>query len=495
MNGRDLTQCPLCGAEPNGVSALASYIDVYQIECRRCGSVKITGLLLRTKSIKPKIAPYLSAYTRECTETEKASEILDDSNFQGISQRFAKTPISTKLDRLLTLLSKRTGYHGAKARFSPEWDYPLIYAENSVEAVYHRSELASKGYVEIMKGDELIVTHAGWERLEKNEEMNARSAHKKGDKVKSWDVFISHASEDKSSVVEPLAEALKKRGLKVWYDRWVLTIGDSLRQSIDLGLSESRFGIVVLSQAFFQKNWPRWELDGLVQREIEEQKVILPVWYGVDKNDVTSYSPSLANIVAGTTRNGIESLADELVTAMETGLNESSSLENRQNVKDSPWEIIFQQGSIPFEQVNSDNPNIKIIRIGIKNCTNKKLESCYVRIEKILIPNRSSLFFIFDEPKISTPQPTKQLFSINPGDIEYIPIIQFDKINGGLAGLGIEVLCYSLEGYKNLDPRQEYIFSIRVSAEVGQPIECTYKVWLDNMTTLRFQETVADFVA
>lgn len=81
-----------------------------------------------------------------------------------------------------------------------------------------------------------------------------------------YDVFISHASEDKDSLVRPLAQRLKQERLEVWYDEFSLRPGDSLRRSIDRGLSKSRHGIVVLSQSFFQKNWPQWELDGLVQR-------------------------------------------------------------------------------------------------------------------------------------------------------------------------------------------------------------------------------------
>ena len=335
MTGRDLTTCPLCGDAPRQVFAVATHIDVYQIECPRCGSVKVTGLLLRTKSIKPKIAPYLSAYTRECTETDQASEILDVSNFEQIAQRFAKTSISKKIDRLLMLLAKRSEFHGAIACFSPEWDYPVIRAENPEEAIYHRSELARQGYIELKQGDELIVTHDGWERLEKTEDVDAAPSREKVQKVKSWDVFISHASEDKGAVVEPLARALKERGLHVWYDQWILTIGDSLRRSIDHGLVESRFGIVVLSHAFFQKHWPQLELDGLTQKEIGGQKVILPVWHGVDINDVTSYSPSLANRVAGSTIKGIESLANELVEAMGVGAKELYSLDKNKDLKDS----------------------------------------------------------------------------------------------------------------------------------------------------------------
>jgi hypothetical protein len=68
-----------------------------------------------------------------------------------------------------------------------------------------------------------------------------------------YDVFVSHASEDKAAVVTPLANALKQRGLSVWFDHFELRIGDSLRRKIDAGISRSRFGIVVLSPAFFAK--------------------------------------------------------------------------------------------------------------------------------------------------------------------------------------------------------------------------------------------------
>lgn len=73
-------------------------------------------------------------------------------------------------------------------------------------------------------------------------------------------LFISHASEDKSDVVRPLANALKEAGLTVWYDEFELRIGDSLRRKIDKGLASSRFGVVVLSKAFFGRGWPEYEL-------------------------------------------------------------------------------------------------------------------------------------------------------------------------------------------------------------------------------------------
>lgn len=131
---------------------------------------------------------------------------------------------------------------------------------------------------------------------------------------RTFDVFISHASEDKDEVVRPLANALVKDGLSVWYDEFELRIGDSLRRKIDRGLASSRFGIIVLSQAFFGKGWPEYELDGLVTRATSGEQVLLPVWHNVSKREVMSYSPSLADRLArSTSTHTVEEIAEEIV--------------------------------------------------------------------------------------------------------------------------------------------------------------------------------------
>lgn len=88
------------------------------------------------------------------------------------------------------------------------------------------------------------------------------------DAVETFDVFISHASEDKEDLVQELADKAKVAGLKVFYDRDAIRWGDSLRARIDHGLANSRFAVVVLSEAFFRKEWPKRELDGLFGLEI-----------------------------------------------------------------------------------------------------------------------------------------------------------------------------------------------------------------------------------
>lgn len=120
---------------------------------------------------------------------------------------------------------------------------------------------------------------------ERNSVQNIEASDMK--QFENFDFFISHASEDKDDFVRHLANELTELGLKIWYDEFSLEIGDSLRRSIDYGLGNSRFGIVVLSRAFFAKQWPQYELDALVNKAMSGEKVILPIWHGVQHQDVS----------------------------------------------------------------------------------------------------------------------------------------------------------------------------------------------------------------
>ena len=113
-----------------------------------------------------------------------------------------------------------------------------------------------------------------------------------------WDFFISHASVDKAATVRPLAELLLAGGARVWFDEFELRVGDDLRARIDDGLARSRFGVVVLSNAFLEgRHWTENELSGL----FASQKRILPIWHHVSYDEVAGYSPMLAGRVALTT--------------------------------------------------------------------------------------------------------------------------------------------------------------------------------------------------
>lgn len=95
------------------------------------------------------------------------------------------------------------------------------------------------------------------------------------------DVFICHASEDKSSVVEPLISAFKEARISYWYDKNEIKWGDSLIGRINIGLRHAKYVIVVLSTSFLKKRWAIKEWESALSKEIDTGKIIvLPLMVG-----------------------------------------------------------------------------------------------------------------------------------------------------------------------------------------------------------------------
>lgn len=154
--------------------------------------------------------------------------------------------------------------------------------------------------------------------IESNYSSNIEKEHSRKNDELLYDFFISHASEDKDSFVKPLAAAMEGAGFKVWYDNSSITWGDSLRKKIDDGLIKSKYGIVILSNDFFKKGWTNYELDALTEREMNGHKVILPIWHKISKDELMSYSPSLANKLAlNTSIHTVGEIIEQLKTILE----------------------------------------------------------------------------------------------------------------------------------------------------------------------------------
>jgi len=199
----------------------------------------------------------------------------------------------------------------------------------AIMAMVERAELDAyaEGYRDWILHDPIANAEA-----ESGERIGGREAgeHQKDARgpVMEWDVFISHASEDKEDFARPLAERLRSHGLRVWFDEFTLTVGDSLRRSIDRGLSRSRYGIVVISPNFLQKEWPQKELDGLVAREVEGIKVILPVWHNIGAEQIRAHSPTLADRLAVSSSKGLDHVTGQLIDAIQKDYRSRPSVES-----------------------------------------------------------------------------------------------------------------------------------------------------------------------
>mgnify|MGYP000918029387 CR=1 FL=1 len=116
--------------------------------------------------------------------------------------------------------------------------------------------------------------------------------------LSNYDVFISHASEDKESIVKPLVKCLQSYGVKVWYDEFTIKPGDRISMEIRIGLSKSKQGIIVLSKNFINKSegWPGHELGGLLAKKMNKNSKLIPIWHDVNEEDILEYDPSLMDI-------------------------------------------------------------------------------------------------------------------------------------------------------------------------------------------------------
>jgi TIR domain len=144
-----------------------------------------------------------------------------------------------------------------------------------------------------------------------------------------WDFFISHASEDKTTVVIPLARELERAGFRVWLDAFEIKVGDDIRARIDEGLTRSRFGIVVASPAYFAKKWSSAELGALFALEGAHRRV-LPVWHELDAQAVASRSPLLASRAAiSISRGDMYAAARSIVLELGDQIGEPKSVVGR----------------------------------------------------------------------------------------------------------------------------------------------------------------------
>ncbi|MGF1733553.1 TIR domain-containing protein [Photobacterium kasasachensis] len=138
------------------------------------------------------------------------------------------------------------------------------------------------------------------------------------------DVFISHASEDKDSIVRELADSLISEGVKVWYDEYSLSIGDSLSASINKGLNECTFGIVILSPNFIKKRWPEIELQSLYAKEVHKGKTILPIWHRITVDEVIEFNLHLADKFAfNSAIHSIQAMTTAIIGELDKKLTQS----------------------------------------------------------------------------------------------------------------------------------------------------------------------------
>lgn len=245
---------------------------------------------------------------KEIAELEKKKSVIDKkiSDFQNKIVSANKAISNTKnASTINSKLKQINGWNSDIAKNSKEC------AELS-KKIADRKKKRNEAYTKLQKAqtDERVKQQKELDKLQEsyesqiNELQNklvtqvASSVDFQQDYLEeNYDVFISHAWEDKEDFVDEFVNELKSLGLKVWYDSTNMLWGDPIREKIDQGLRKSKFGVVVLSPNYIAegKYWTKTELNGLFQVETINGKTILPIWHKLTKKQVISYSPIIAD--------------------------------------------------------------------------------------------------------------------------------------------------------------------------------------------------------
>ena len=96
----------------------------------------------------------------------------------------------------------------------------------------------------------------------------------------SWDVFICHAGKDKR-FGQRLHERLLQHGLRAFLDQESLVVGMAAPQSLEEAVKATQIAVVLLSEQFFAKAWPKRELRWFLEDSCESRLAIIPVFLGV----------------------------------------------------------------------------------------------------------------------------------------------------------------------------------------------------------------------
>lgn len=124
------------------------------------------------------------------------------------------------------------------------------------------------------------------------------------------EIFISHASEDKKEIVEPLVQVLKENGISCWYDKDDIAWGDSIVGEISEGIESSKYVVFIITRTFLAKKWTHLELNTTLNMQISSgEKKVLPILVG----DIQAYElPLLLQDKKYIAWNHQEEILDEL---------------------------------------------------------------------------------------------------------------------------------------------------------------------------------------
>lgn len=124
-------------------------------------------------------------------------------------------------------------------------------------------------------------------------------------------LFISYSSNDKD-VVKKIAVDLRSTGFDVWLDEWEIKVGQSIVKSVERGIDEADFVVLVLSSNSVKSGWVEAEWSSAYWNQIRDGEIrLLPIL--LDKCKIpTLLKPIKYADFRGDYKNGMHDLISSL---------------------------------------------------------------------------------------------------------------------------------------------------------------------------------------
>lgn len=134
----------------------------------------------------------------------------------------------------------------------------------------------------------------------------------------AFHAFLSFAEED-AETAQALYKALTQKGLKVWFSKVHLKTGDSIINTINQAIHNSRSGIVLISPNTFnnRRHFPILELNSLLTRDLYHDKPFFPIYHEITPEQVAEQLILIGDRLATDTTQGVELAARKLFEALQ----------------------------------------------------------------------------------------------------------------------------------------------------------------------------------
>lgn len=172
-------------------------------------------------------------------------------------------------------------------------------------------------------------------------------------KFKSYDFFISCASEDGLSISRELFKELNKHKFSVWFYEEQNEKDDNLYSSIDSGISSSHFGILVLTPHYFSKYISKLEFHAFLSKEMSAaRKCIIPIGHGMSPSDISKRTKLLSNHQIISSSVGVGKILERIFSVHGEYLRSIKRISNQQSIVKYIQHDSFPAGVNCFDREN-----------------------------------------------------------------------------------------------------------------------------------------------